>query len=281
MDLLKPTNDYVFKRIFSQKKNSDILKDLLQAILPDINIENIEVQTEVQLETNFILDKIGRLDILATVNNGTKINIEMQIRDYKNTLERSLFYTSRVYTSGLERNNNYAKIQKTIGIWILNYDEFEEGPFHEIVRLKRDYENIILTDKFEIHFIQLPKFRKKCKTISSKLDEWLTFISLRNLEDLKMVDNKHVKKAEEELEYLSGDAAERRLAELRETAEIDYAFGMAGAREEGLEQGLKEGIKQGEKESRIQIAKKMLEKKMDINVISELTGLTKEEIKKL
>lgn len=273
MDLLKPTNDYVFKRIFGQVKNNDILKDLLQAILPDINIENLEVQKEVQLETNFLENKIGRLDILATVNDGTKINIEMQIRDYKNTLERSLFYASSLYTSAVNRSSNYSEIPKTISIWILKFDEFEEGPFHEIARLKRDYENMILTDKFEIHFIQLPKFRRKCKTISSKLDEWLTFISFEKWEELSMIENEHVKKAEEELEYLSGDEAERRKAEILENGARDYAFGISGARKEGLEQG--------EKEKSIQIAKKMLEKKMDINVISELTGLTKEEIEKL
>ena len=46
MSLLKITNDYVFKRIFGQKKNSDILKDLLQAILTDIEIGSTKVNQE-------------------------------------------------------------------------------------------------------------------------------------------------------------------------------------------------------------------------------------------
>lgn len=36
MSTYKPTNDYIFGRIFGQKKNSELLKDLLEAILPDI-----------------------------------------------------------------------------------------------------------------------------------------------------------------------------------------------------------------------------------------------------
>lgn len=92
-----------------------------------------------------------------------------------------------------------------------------------------------------------------------------------------MIENEYVKKAEEELEYLSGDAAERRLAELREKAIRDEAAAMAGATRRGIEKG----IEQGKKEEKFQIAKKMLEKKIDITVISEVTGLTKEEIENL
>ena len=78
MELLKPTNDYVFKSIFGKKKNSDTLKDLLQAILPNWKIKNVEPRQEVQLETDFITDKVCRLDILATLDDGTKVDIEMQ-----------------------------------------------------------------------------------------------------------------------------------------------------------------------------------------------------------
>ena len=84
-----------------------------------------------------------------------------------------------------------------------------------------------------------------------------------------MIENEKVKKAEEELEYLSGDEAERRIAYLRETAELDRRFAMTGARD------------QGRKEEKLEIAKKMLAEKMDIDVIIKITGLTKEEIEKL
>ena len=44
---------------------------------------------------------------------------------------------------------------------------------------------------------------------------------------------------------------------------------------------MEKGLELGEKETNLKIVKKMLEKKMDINLISELTGLTKEEIESL
>ena len=58
-----------------------------------------------------------------------------------------------------------------------------------------------------------------------------------------MIENEYVKKAEEELEYLSGDAAERRLAELREKAIRDEAAAIAGATRRGIEKGIEKGKK--------------------------------------
>lgn len=53
------------------------------------------------------------------------------------------------------------------------------------------------------------------------------------------------------------------------------------ALEDGWNRGKKEGIKEGIKENKLSFAKKMLEKNIDINVISECTGLSEKEIKTL
>ena len=46
----------------------------------------------------------------------------------------------------------------------------------------------------------------------------------------------------------------------------------------GIEKGIKKGIETGKKETTIDIVKKMLLKKISIENISEITGLTKKEI---
>ena len=51
--------------------------------------------------------------------------------------------------------------------------------------------------------------------------------------------------------------------------------------EEGFKKGIADGIEQGEKNKSILIAKGMKNKNMDILLISELTGLTVDEINKL
>ena len=52
-------------------------------------------------------------------------------------------------------------------------------------------------------------------------------------------------------------------------------------KKEGIKEGKKEGIKEGKKEGIKENAKIMLKKGLDINLISEITGLTIEEINKL
>ena len=73
--------------------------------------------------------------------------------------------------------------------------------------------------------------------------------------------------------------------------QIEYAreTGREEGREEGLKEGHKkghkegkeEGLKEGAKKNSFDIAKRMLEKGINIETISELTGLTAEEVSML
>ena len=271
--IYKPTNDYVFSRIFGYERNWELLKDLLEAILPNINIKEIELVKQYTLDKETIENRGAVLDVLAVLNDDTYVNIEMQVDDYKNTIERSIFHDSGLYHESLNKKDNFKKAKRVIGIWILAYNIFEEGSFHEIARLKRDYENILLTDKMEFHYIQLPKFKEKCKRVSNKLEQWLTFIINEDVEEIKMIDNEFVQKAEDELEYINSDEEERMRARFRERSEWKYNFDV----ESMMQYGKAEGIK----EQSIKIAKRMLEENIDIQIIIKTTGLTEEEIKEL
>ncbi len=268
------TNDYIFKKIFAKKGNESILKDFLIGVL-EIPIEKVEVEAEVSLEKQLEENKLGRLDIVAVLNNNTIVNIEIQMINLHNFIERSLYYWSGNYYNDLKAGENYQKVKRTIAINILDYELFEEGPYHEIARLKRDYQNKILTEKIEMHFIQIPKFRKEKRGVETKLEQWMQFISQTNERgvELAMKENKEIRKAKEEYEYLTGDAAERRLAFLRDKAIRDEKSIRQGGREEGREEG--------KKEMQIEITKKLLKKKIPIEQIMEITELSKEEIEEL
>ena len=123
-------------------------------------LTKVAVQAEVALEKQLEQNKLGRLDILAILNDETIVNIEIQVLNPNNFIERTLYYWSGNYYNNLTAGEDYKKVKKTIAINILDYEQFEEGPFHEIARLKRDYQNKILTDRLEIHFIQIPKFKR-------------------------------------------------------------------------------------------------------------------------
>ena len=101
-----------------------------------------------------------------------------------------------------------------------------------------------------------------------------------------MNENPKIKKAQEEYEYLTGDEATKRIAELRQKAIRDEGNAMYHAREEGIAEGMKKGIQKGKQEgkqegkmeSKKEIAKKLLKKGMTIEEIENITELTKQEI---
>lgn len=276
------TNDYIFKKIFAKKGNESILKDFLIGIL-DIPIEKVEVQAEVSLQKQLKENKLGRLDIVAILDDNAVVNIEVQVLNLHDFIERSLYYWSGNYYNHLREGEKYQNVKKTISINILNYELFEEGPFHEIVKLKRDYQNKILTEKIEMHFLQIPKFTKEKRGVETKLEQWMQFISQTNQREveLAMEENKEIQKANEEYEYLTGDEEERRLAFLRDKAIRDEASLKETGRIEGRKEGRIEGIKEGERRKQEEIARILLAKNNPIEEIAEITKLTKEEIEKL
>ena len=277
------TNDYIFKTIFGKKENKSMLIDLLEGIL-EIEIKEIEVKAEVDLERDLIDNKEGILDILAKIDNGTTVDIEMQMQNQYNMKERSLYYWAGLYYNGLIRGRNYRENNRVVTINILNFNMFKEGPYHEVARIRREYKNTLLTNELEMHFIQMPKFEKEGKEKENKkLWQWLKFINGKDKKGVEkaMEENKKVKEASNELEYLTGDEAIRRKAFLREKAIKDYVTNMEGAREEGEEKGIKKGIIKGREEEKINIAKKLIEENVEIKTIAIATGLTEEQIEEL
>lgn len=105
--------------------------------------------------------------------------------------------------------------------------------------------------------------------------------------------NKVLQKARIEMNYLTGDEAVRRLAELREKWEMDRISAISYAEEKGRKLGEAEGRKLGETEGRNvgiiegakrkteEIAKEMIKQGLPIEVIISVTKLSKEEIEKL
>lgn len=268
------TNDYIFKRIFTKKGNESILKDLLIAIL-DEPIKEINVQSEVSLEKEVAENKLGRLDILAELDDKTIVNIELQVVNNHNMIERTMFYWSGMYYNQLKGGEDYQKAKRIISINILNYNEFEEGPYHEIARLRRDFEYKLLTRKQEIHFIQIPKFIKEKRGTETKIEQWIQFISQVNQGEVEkaMEKNKEIKKAAEEYGILTGDEYERRLAYLRDKAIRDEKSAIESAKDIGR--------KEGESKGKVEIAKRLLKLGYKVEEIQKITELSKEEIKKL
>ena len=284
-------NDVVFKELFSKKGNEIFLKDFLSDLL-NINIKKIEIQKDASLTREIVSEKFGILDIKATLDNEKIVDIEMQMSDCKDMLDRALYYSSKLISSQLISGDEYKKLKPVIVIVILNFNllAFDEY-ITETLIVSKEHPNYELIDKLKMYFIELPKFRKKKCDIEKKTDQWLVFIDGENEKGVKevMEKNKVIKKADKELEYLTGDEEVRWLAEYRERALKEknsfYNSTLREGREkgirEGMKEGMKEGIKEGIKEEKFNIAKKMLEKKYTPEQIADITSLSIDEIKNI
>ena len=268
-------NDIIFTAFFARKGNEEFLIDFLQSILK-IEIKKIKIREEVNLEKLSVGEKGGRLDIQAELNEGTIVNIEMQMKNLHNIENRTTLYGAKVLAREEARGKNYNDIKNVIMINILNYEltKFEEYVSETVVVLDKHREYEIIKG-MKWYFIELPKFRKAHPNMDEKLNQWLAFIDDNDRGKIKMAEkkNKTLEKARKEMTYLTGDEEIRRLAELREKWEMDWNSSMDYSKKEGKKEGVKEGIKT--------TAKKMKEKNIPIETIIEITGLTKEEIEEM
>ena len=181
-----------------------------------------------------------------------------------------------MYTRTITAGKDYSDLKKCIAILITDYDLPSLVGIEKYISKwnlrEEDYVNFILTDDIQIYIMELLKFEKYKK--GQALDNWVKFIL--NPKVINM-SNKEIKKAKELLEEISKNDQERYLAELREK----YIRDQKATEGAGYDKGLAAGLKQGEKNKAIEIAKKLKQKGIDIEIIKETTNLTIEEINKI
>lgn len=280
--LLNPQIDFVFKKIFGTEKNKPILINFLNAVIkPTTPIKDVEIKNN-DIDKDFIEDKFSRLDVKATTSNKEHINIEIQVKNEYNMIQRTLYYWSKMYSEQIQNRDNYSKLERTVCINILNFKYLKNDKYHNAYRLKEITSNEELTDIQEIHFIELPKFNeignKEYVENVEKMDaleKWLEFLvepesnTVRQLE----LSNEEIKLAKSELYRLSMDSKEREQYNMREKAIYDRISALENAEAKGKLEGKIEGT--------LEVAKKLLLADVDINIIISSTGLNEEEIFKV
>ena len=275
--LLNPKIDFVFKKIFGSEKHPGVLISFLNAVLkPKNNITDVEIKNT-DIDKSYIEDKFSRLDVKAVTSKNEIINIEIQLKNEYNMIQRSLYYWSKLYEEQLEEGDRYDKLCRTVCINILDFKYLKNDRFHNGYRLKEIETNEELTDLEEIHFIEIPKLKKinSEKDIVDVLEGWVEFLRDPESEVVRKLEmtNKEIREAKDELYRLSMDEKERALYFIREKSIRDKISALANAEEKGMERG----IKKGERNKAIEIAKSLLDV-LDIETISIKTGLSIKEI---
>ena len=309
-EVMLPTNDYVFKKIFGQIGREEITKGLIEEIIGQ-KLNSIDLDKNTVLEKDLYDSKLGVLDIKATLDNDIVCNIEMQMTDKGNREKRLLYYWSKLYTQQIKSGEKYKKLPKTIAILIANFEleQLKNIPkyYTKWQIREEEYQKIVLTDRLELYIIELPKtVYDVSKESNKKLMSWMKFlINPKSVEVVEMEENEELKKAWEVYEDINADEHERYLAELRikyildledirekglqegyqqgieEGREQGIHQGMEQGIEQGMEQGIEQGMQQGEKAKAIEIVTEMLKEGFEIEKIAKLTGLREYEIAEL
>ena len=273
MRKVKPLNDFIFKKVFGEKGNEDILIAFINAVLKRTKkdkIVELEIIDNKQLTKELILDKTGIIDVRAKTSKGENIDIEVQLTDQGNMDKRTLFYWGKMYLENIKQGQDYTSLEKVITINILDFEflgtESYQSSFHLWEDIEKDY---MLTDVVEIHFLELPKFRKKKDKDyrENDIERWLMFLEKdipeATLKELISMDAV-IGKAEQKIEYLSSD---------EETMKIYYE------RERSLHERANM-ISSAEERKAVEIARNLLDV-LDNETIAIKTGLGIEEVKEL
>ena len=286
--MLSPIIDVVFQALFGEVGCEKITKKFIEAIL-DKNIEEVDLSQNIVLRRETIKDKMGVLDVLVKVDEKEFCNIEMQLVEQDKLLERILYYWSKIYTRNIKAGEDYNNLRKTIEVLIVNFEieSLRELEYHSKWKIIEEKERkLILTNDLEIHIIELPKIKLE-EGKESELIKWLKFLINPESDEVKkyMLENKEMKEAGEKLKEISEDEKMQRIAELRQKAIMDEKAAIRFATNKGIDMGKIEGKAEGKiegaKEKSKEIAKKLKEQKVEISIIQNATGLTKEEIEEL
>ncbi|WP_297135345.1 Rpn family recombination-promoting nuclease/putative transposase [Terrisporobacter sp.] len=271
--LLNPKIDFVFKKIFGSEEHPEILISFLNSVLkPNKPIVSVEIKNS-DLEKDYIEDKFSRLDVKAKTSNKEIINIEIQLKNEYNMVQRSLYYWSKLYEEQLTEEDRYDKLCRTVCINILDFKYLKNNRFHNGYRLKEIETNEELTDLQEIHFIEIPKLKKfeSSEEIVDLLEGWVEFLRDPESEVVRKLEmsNKEIREAKDELYRLSRSSRERELYYMREKSLKDEISALASAEEKGMEK------------AKVDIARNMLKNGMDVNMVVDITGLSIDDIEKI
>ncbi len=272
--------DWAMKKILRSKANFGVLEGFLSELLKeDIKIKNI-LESEGNKETAD--DKFNRVDMLVENSKGELIIIEVQVQDQIDYIQRIVYGTAKAITEYIKESQKYGTIKKIISVNILYFDLGQGKDYvyygttrfngiHEKDELQlspeqsKEFKKSHFYELFpEYYLIKTNRFNDLAK---DTLDEWIYF--LKNETIKTSFKAKGLKEAKQKLDIMKQpkakqDAYKKYLESLMDKSSFyDSTY------------------VRGEKKGVEKVARNLKKKGMSVADITETTGLSREEIKKL
>jgi predicted transposase/invertase (TIGR01784 family) len=168
------------------ESNINVLKSLICALLHLLTTDiTIEVRNPI-IPGESVGDKEFILDIKVIMNDNTVINLEMQLRNLGNWIDRSLNYLCRLYDD-LSSGQDYNETMSAIHIGFLDFTLFDDKPeFYATYKMTNTKNSNIYSDKFVLSVIDLSKINLATEEDKAYgIDKWAKLFKATTWEELK------------------------------------------------------------------------------------------------
>ena len=290
--------DFMFAQIFNNPENIEIVEGFISSYF-DMPLEKVHNKIEIKSRKLDIENKKeanNEVDLLLELDNKKKINIEISTDVTQGIIDRNVVFLSKVHSKNIEYGmKNYEEIYPSIQINLVSHKINKK----EIIERYyiRNEEGEILTENFRIDYIDMAKAIDVCYNEVNKKEKIIKWCQLimsnkkdefeKTLKESNIMSEKAKKKLSTDVEKISEDEdtviiyTKLSKWEMEHNTIIKEAQMAKENAEKALKEGMQKGIEQGINKRNIEIAKNLLLKNIDVEIISETTGLTKEEVEKL
>ena len=283
---LDPRADLTFKKVFGQHKA--LLISFLNALLPlkdNEPVEDIEyLSPEMVPETP--TGKFSIVDVRCTDSRGRQFIVEMQMIWTPQFTKRIMVNTSKAIVMQVKQGDDYSLLQPVYSLNLINqvFEPELDDYYHPYAVVNQKHPEKVI-DGLSVILIELPKFKPNTFNEKKMHVLWLRFLTEINDKTTEISDEltsqPEVKKAIDVLKK-SAFTQDELLAYEKFWDTISSEKTIIGeAIEKGRAEGRAEGIAEGRMEEKLENARKMLQRGIEPAVVTDITGLTMEQIKGL
>ena len=282
---VSPTLDIMAKKIFSLPEvTAAFIRDILELDVADAQIVEGSQPHSMAYEEDDLFSTA--VDVRAKLHDGTEVIIEIQIRKQQYFLNRFHYYLANQLVENVQKlrqqgqtHKMYEQMEPVYGIAILEKSLLldEEAAINKYwltnsrsgKQLKAYYKNGKHQNLLQVAFLELDKYNKD-ENLTDAGRQWLEFFG--NLPFTK-APSQAVAHADSLLDSSSWTKEEKTMIDERIRIQENYDMTLETAIEEAREEGLEQGRKQ--------LVCEMVSRGMTPDLISEMTGLSLEEIKSM
>ena len=170
---LDPKNDFAFKRIFGQERNSDILIPFINDMLGFEGKDKIETISFIppSQDPDIAYKKQSLVDVLCADQQGRRYIVEMQVARGKGFEKRAMYYAAKAYANQLDIGEKYDQLKAIIFLAITDFVMFPDKPKYKsdhVVLDKETYEHDLKDFSFTFLENELARYERQEKSDRSK-----------------------------------------------------------------------------------------------------------------